>query len=342
MSRQQRILFQVVIWFIFTIFIANSQVEKTIFILETICLFIVQCIFIILIIWYLAPKLLFKKKHLQFILLGIILTIGCTLLIIVIFPLPKAPFLVVEYAMPLPPPHKPLRFINHTLMLGFSFILATLVESVYYGIEKEKETIQNKNEQLQTELKLLKSQINPHFLFNALNNIYSLSVINSPKTQESISYLSDMLRYVLYDCEQNLVAIDKEMKYIRNYIKLFGLKSSKPFNITTNFNVENNAIKLAPMLFIPFIENAFKHSSIEKQKDRFITIDLEADASTINFSVRNSIPKTPNEKDAVGGIGLENVKKRLGILYPNKHQLQISGINDVFDVRLQLKLNNDA
>ncbi len=342
MNRQKRILFQVVLWLIFAIFIANSQVGKTIFILETICLFIVQCVFIILIIWYLAPKLLFKKKHLQFILLGIILTISCAFLITVIFPLPEVPILVVENAVPLPPPHKPSRFINHTLMLGFSFILATVIESVYYAIEKEKETIQNKNEQLQTELKLLKSQINPHFLFNALNNIYSLSVINSPKTQESISYLSEMLRYVLYDCVRNLVAIDKEVNYINNYIRLFNLKSSKPFNITTNFNVENNAIKLAPMLFIPFIENAFKHSSIGKQKDSFITIDLKADASTINFSVRNSIPKTPKEKDAVGGIGLENVKKRLRILYPEKHQLQISDSNEVFDVRLQLKLNNDA
>ena len=340
MSKQKRILFQVALWLIFALFIMNSQVGATTFMLETLSLFICQCFIVILTVTYLAPKFLFKKKHLLFIGLSIILTIGCAFLITVSFPLPEVPVIVPENN--LLPPRLPSRIINHSLMLGFSFILATVIESVYYAIEKEKETIKNKSEQLETELKLLKSQINPHFLFNALNNIYSLSATNSPKTQESISYLSEMLRYVLYDCEQDLVTIDKEMNYINNYIELFNLKSSRPFNITTNFNIDSNSIQLAPMLLIPFIENAFKHSSIEKQKDSFITIYLKSEANIINFSIKNSIPKAPKEKDAVGGIGLENVKKRLRILYPEKHQLQINNNNVVFDVNLQLKLNNDA
>lgn len=340
MSKQNRILLQLLLWLILAMIMGTSQFGKWVFILEAFGIFVAQSIFTIVTVIYLVPKLLFKKKLVQFIILGSILTIGIAFLIIIIFPLPEIPNLMLENMRP--GPRKPSRYLNHTLMLGFSFILATVVESVNFAMEKEKETIQNKNEQLQTELKLLKSQINPHFLFNALNNIYSLSVTNSPKTQQSISHLSNMLRYVLYDCEQHLVSIHKEVSYIENYIKLFSLKSSKPLAITTNISLENNSVQLSPMLFIPFIENAFKHSSIEKEKDSFIDIYLTATTATVHFSIQNSFPNSPKEKDMVGGIGLENVKKRLAILYPEKHQLYINTTNGVFDVNLTLKLPNNV
>ncbi|WP_271784491.1 sensor histidine kinase [Aquimarina algiphila] len=228
------------------------------------------------------------------------------------------------------------------LLLSISYVIAVFIETFVFAQKKEQETIKNKNENLQTELKLLKSQINPHFLFNSLNNIYALSVIDSNKTQQSIGYLSDMLRYVLYECERPLVPLKKEVSYIKDYIKLFSLKSSKAYAITTDFSVLDGNTWIAPMLLIPFVENAFKHSNIEKPKDSFIKIQIQSTPNYINFKIENSIPKKRINKDVIGGIGLENVKKRLAILYPENHQLDIIENNEVFKVKLNIKQTNNA
>ncbi|GAA0720994.1 hypothetical protein GCM10009430_21770 [Aquimarina litoralis] len=223
-----------------------------------------------------------------------------------------------------------------------AYLIATFLETFLFAQRKEEEMIISKNENLQTELKLLKSQINPHFLFNSLNNIYALSVIDSDKTQQSISYLSEMLRYVLYECDRPFVTIKKELAYIENYIQLFSLKSSKPYNINTEFEVSDPSILIAPMLFIPFIENAFKHSNIEKPESSFMDIYLYSSTEVVVFKVENSIPKDTMIKDKIGGIGLENVKKRLNILYAEKHTLHIDTKNQIFKVELRINLPNHA
>lgn len=232
----------------------------------------------------------------------------------------------------------PSRFFLHLLLIVVSYVIATFIETFVFAQKKQEETIQNKNEMLQTELKLLKSQINPHFLFNALNNIYALSVIDSSQTQQSISYLSNMLRYVLYECDAELVPIKKEIDYINDFIKLYQLKSSKPYNITTKYSISDNSILVAPMLFIPFVENAFKHGYIEKQGDSFISIVVQATSESIDLDIENSISMDIINKDEVGGIGLDNVKKRLTILYPEKHELQIQESPQTFKVKLKLDL----
>ena len=156
----------------------------------------------------------------------------------------------------------PTKFFVNLLMMAISFVLATLLETFVYVQRKEKGIALAKAELNEAELKFLKMQINPHFLFNALNNIYALSVTNSEKTQEGISTLSQMLRYVLYDCERQKVPLQKELEYISHFIELFKLKSSKDFNINFTEEIENDSIMVAPMLFVPFIENAFKHLSL--------------------------------------------------------------------------------
>lgn len=239
------------------------------------------------------------------------------------------------------PPFAPPQFLIHFLALSIAYILATFVETFLFAQKKEEEIIANKNEALQTELKLLKSQINPHFLFNSLNNIYALSAIDSGKTQQSISYLSDMLRYVLYECEQESVPLGKEITYIKNYIKLFSLKSSKKYPIETNFKVADQHIRVAPMLFIPFMENALKHGNIEKITDTFIRIKIESDGEKIQFEIENSKSESPKVIDEVGGIGIENVKKRLAILYPNRHELSVNETSQAFKVNLNIDLNGN-
>jgi LytS/YehU family sensor histidine kinase len=228
------------------------------------------------------------------------------------------------------------------LLIAVSYVLATFIETFIFAQKKQEETIQNKNEMLETELKLLKSQINPHFLFNALNNIYALSVIDSNRTQQSISYLSNMLRYVLYECDEKLVPLRKEIEYINDFIKLYSLKSSKPYTIRTEYTIANNNLQIAPMLFIPFVENAFKHSHIEKHGDSFISIQVNATSNYIELEIENSQPKSKINKDEVGGIGIENVKKRLSILYPEKHQLNIVQSSETFKINLNLELSEKS
>jgi LytS/YehU family sensor histidine kinase len=146
-----------------------------------------------------------------------------------------------------------------------------------------------------------------------------------------------MLRYVIYDCEQPKVPLKKELDYIANYIELFKLKSSKHFEISFDKNVIDENAMVAPMLFVPYIENAFKHSGIETGKDSFVHISLLQNENNIQFSVENSNPSTPSFADSQGGIGLPNVQKRLEILYPERHILKITKTN-IFKVNLTLTL----
>lgn len=355
MGRLKRFLFQVVLWLLIWLTAWFFLGEDIAFLKGNGLVFIFQVVVVAVLVFYTAPSLLFKKKYVLFIVLSIGVLLLCTFLIpdgaaaqgvgrphgprprTGMGPPPDAGMELSRPVQRKPPP----KFLINMLMLSIAYIAATFMETFLFARRKEEEIIVNKNEALQTELKLLKSQINPHFLFNALNNIYALSVIDSAKTQQSISYLSDMLRYVLYECEQEMVPLEKEVTYINNYIKLFSLKSSKTYPITSDFQVSKKAIMIAPMLFIPFVENALKHSNIEKITDTYIQMKLRADARQIHFEIENSVPQTAVVKDAVGGIGIENVKKRLAILYPGRHQLSINETSMAFKVNLKIDINGN-
>jgi LytS/YehU family sensor histidine kinase len=317
------------------------------YLMDNTAAFAVQVLLIGSLIYYAAPQLLLKKKYAQFILFS--------LLVIGVFSFISSSFPSVGSIPPprgnMRPPGElrgalvkmgPSRYFVHMLLIAVSYVLATFLETFIFAQKKQEETIQNKNEMLQTELKLLKSQINPHFLFNALNNIYALSVIDSNRTQQSISYLSNMLRYVLYECEERLVPLEKEIDYINDFIRLYSLKSSKPYNIKTQYTITDSNLRVAPMLFIPFVENAFKHSHIEKHGDSFISILVNTSSNTIELEIENSQPKSAINKDDVGGIGIENVKKRLSILYPEKHQLNIIESSERFKINLNLEVSEKS
>jgi len=205
-------------------------------------------------------------------------------------------------------------------------------------LKQEQEASILKSENLETELKFLKSQINPHFLFNALNNIYTLAYIKATEAPDMILKLSDMLRYILYDCTTEEVPIAKEINYLKNYIELQQLKAD---DIDIQVTIDDFApqVKIAPMLLIPFIENSFKHSKIEDTKQGWIRIALLQQDQQICFRVSNSKPSQSFTKDKVGGIGLQNVKRRLELLYPQKHDLQIVEKADSFRVTLLLGKN---
>lgn len=355
MTQTKRFLYQVLFWLILWLSQWATKSTESSFLIDNASVFIFQILLIGILIYFTAPYFLFKKKYLIF---G-----GISIGIIMLFSLFSIGYTIVGTQFPQPPlhhggpPHRipfnrgnqslfsifpPSRASINFLLITVAYLLSTFFESFIYLHKKEEEAILIKSENLETELKLLKSQINPHFLFNALNNIYALSAINTEKTQESISYLSNMLRYVLYECDHKLVPLEKEILYIENYIKLFSLKSSKKYSIKFISNISNYKANVAPMLFIPFVENAFKHSNIERGLDSFIHIEVSAiDENKVNFTVKNSMPKQNIVKDNVGGIGLLNVKKRLSILYPEKNNLDIYQDEDIYSIKLTIQLDTN-
>ena len=218
------------------------------------------------------------------------------------------------------------------------YFLSTAFKTSQIALKREKEAADLKSENLNSELKFLRSQINPHFLFNALNNIYSLSLIKSEKTPDVILKLSDMLRYIIYDCNGDRVPLGKEINYIKNYIDLQKLKDDQMTNIEVNFEDTDLKCMISPMILIPFIENSFKHSKIEDIENGWIKLKIENVDNQLMFSIGNSMPKDNFTKDKIGGVGLENVKRRLTLLYPNKHELNIKQTKKEFLVELKISM----
>ncbi len=226
---------------------------------------------------------------------------------------------------------------NALLTIGV-ILMSTAIGVSQIAFEKEKEATLYKSEKVQAEMKFLKSQINPHFLFNALNSAYTLAYIKAEEAPKVILRISDMLRYLIYECEAEKVPLEKEITYIKNYIAIQQTRLEKPENVRLTWELDSANPMVAPMLFIPFIENSFKHSNIENTETGSIEILFKTLENTIDFSVTNSLPQKNYTKDKIGGIGLENVKRRLEMLYPKKHQLNIEQTETQFLVKLKLEL----
>ncbi len=195
---------------------------------------------------------------------------------------------------------------------------------------------------LNSELAFLKNQINPHFFFNTLNNIYSLVQINLKDGQKAILQLSKLMRYLLYETEKGNIRISQEIEFMNNYIELMKLRISKSVSLTINFPENYPDVLIPPLIFLPFLENAFKHG-ISYLNPSFINIDLEISQQEIKFRCRNSQGKRTEELfRSEPGIGLENVKKRLALLYPMKHDLKLHSSAESFEVLLSIELNGNT
>ena len=254
------------------------------------------------------------------------------------------PFPIDDIAMNNPPSRRVIfgSFHGPGFIMGFLSTLGILFLSTIFWIILESDKRNKKemlliNENLKTEMKFLKSQINPHFLFNVLNNVYSLARIQSEKTPDMILKLSDMLRFVLYESEDKKVKLGREIDYIENYIEFQKIKIEGEPRIKIDFNNVNRELMIEPMLLIPFIENSFKHSKIDDLKNSWMRIYLATNETDIHFTIENSLPSSSINKDKIGGIGVENVKKRLNYLYPLKHSLTVKNQNNSFMVNLTIK-----
>lgn len=230
--------------------------------------------------------------------------------------------------------------INDFVVLNIVPLLYTLI---YYGrlrstaylkafVSNQLVVEQLTNDKLETELKLLKAQYHPHFLFNALNTIYFRVDDDVPGAKRNIEQLSKLLRYQLYDQEQ-LVPIKKEIDYLRNYIELQKTRVSTRLNLSLNFDAGLQEQKIHPLLFLPLAENAFKY--IGGKYD--LHISIQNNGNGIVFQVINSVPDHPAaQPKGEGGMGLENLRRRLQLLYPDKHLLLINSTGSYFKVELEI------
>lgn len=225
-------------------------------------------------------------------------------------------------------------FIARGVLFGCLF---ALVYDWYRKAYREKEL---EKQNVQSELVLLKNQINPHFLFNSLNNIDSLIKSNPDKASATLVELSDMMRYMIYETNIETVPLKQELDHINNYLNLQKLQYAN-LNLVSykiSGNVDNK--RIAPMLFIPFIENAFKHCT-DKEKENAIKLSFEIINHTIVFTAINIADKKHRiSKDKSSGVGLEIIKRRLELLYPDKYQLIIKEENDLFCVSLSIRSND--
>ena len=190
-----------------------------------------------------------------------------------------------------------------------------------------------KNEKAKTELMLLKSQVSPHFFFNMLNNLYGLVGKDAKKGQELILKLSDMMRYSIYEGEKNLVTLKEEVDYLKNYIELHKMRYHKKIDINFSCKIEED-YKVMPLLYIILLENAFKHGVERLRDNAYVNVNMITFKNEIQFIVENNFDSSENVKES--GIGLKNLKRRLELVYPNKHNLSFSVTENVYKVQLTL------
>jgi len=203
--------------------------------------------------------------------------------------------------------------------------------------EANHQLSQLQKEKIETELKALKGQINPHFLFNSMNSIYSLALNRSEKTPEIILKLSDIMRYIIYEANTDFVDLSKEINYLKDYIDLQKLRTDNRASIQFEINGALDNIRVAPLLFFPLVENSFKHGIKGATGKSFVTINLQISDNLVKFIIENNKGITDNvEKKEYKGIGLDNVKKRLEMTYPDKHELSITNTDDIFKVELTI------
>jgi two-component system, LytTR family, sensor histidine kinase AlgZ len=227
--------------------------------------------------------------------------------------------------------------LQHTSTTLFITIFVGMLKFAEDWLELEAKRKELENEKLTAELTFLKAQINPHFLFNTLNNLYYLAFTNSPNTTEVIAKLSQMMRYMIYDSNHEKVLLSKEIEYIENYISLEKLRLNNQIPINFEVDGDMNQVKIVPLILITFLENAFKHGVSNNSTNAFISVNLSVQNSTIVYTVENSKLATNNHEKS--GIGLQNVKRRLDLSYPQKSSIEVVETGKTYKTCLTLDIS---
>ena len=288
--------------------------------------------------YILVPSLYLKKRKLYLKILG-------TVILIILFSIIR--YVIIKYVylnLPIEIEEKMLKFFSNPQEVFFTYSVhsfvftayAFLMRSTYEWFITQKQKAELINQNQAGELALLRYQMNPHFLFNTLNNIDTLTHTNPEKASAGIIKLSDIMRYVLYETSTNLVELYKEVSYLKSFIELNSLRYGDGF-IDFSYSSAPKEKMIAPMLLIPLVENAIKHGD-KKRGNPCIHIKLEGNANEIQFEVINFVSGDLKQKDIMGGIGLNNLKRRLSLLYPNRHSFEtLVNENNEYIARLCIK-----
>ena len=275
--------------------------------------------------YVLIPRLFYKRKYLQY---ALVLFASFCIIMLLHGALFK-PFVTGRSFNFVP------SSVHNIIPFLFTIFVSATYKTLIDRMHLEKETNEIRQENLKTELSFLRSQISPHFLFNIMNNITAMIRLKSDELEPTVHKLSSLMQYMLYETDEEKVILQSEIEYLQSYIDLQQQRFSEKLTLHVSLEVKENWHSIEPMLLIPFVENAFKHGTGLVQNPE-IEIELKAENEQLYFVVKNSFIQTETVKDKTSGIGLANVKRRLELLYGNRHQLVINKTEGLFIVSLQL------
>lgn len=329
MIQRKELIFQIVLHVLVFLFNIYDRKHPGIESFE-IAFFLNYTVWTAIISYYLMPKFLYQKKHWKFF-IGVLLVLTGTILFqeMVLEPIF---FAGTDRAQIWPG-------LNWA-MFGVIPVVAILAgfKFAWDALQKQKQIDELKSVVEESELQFLRSQINPHFLFNNLNNLYSYALESSPKTPEIILEMSGVLRYMLYECKEKFVPLKKEAEQLGNFIKLYKMQIEERGNVSFKLGKIQSGYKIAPLILIVFIENAFKHSQSGQSSNIEIEIELTQKGNEIQFTCINNFEPSEQMQAVAAGIGLQNVRKRLELLYPGKHKLKILDKGKQYMVSLSMQL----
>jgi len=285
--------------------------------------------------YWVLPKYLLKGKYAQF---GIIILLwfiagwflNYLFRVYIFIPIQEA----LHFNTIVKDPRSPGSFLLITTAAG----LTSIIVLFKYWFKKQQEWLQAEKEKVTAELQLLKAQVHPHFLFNTLNNIYSFSLENSPKTPALILKLSSLLSYMLYDCKSEEVSLEKELEIMKNYIDLERERYGNTIDISWSVEGDIKDQYIAPLVMLPFLENAFKHGTSEQLEKPWLSVDISVRNDILKCKIANS--KNEYVPFSKNGIGIQNVQKRLAFIYSERHELKMNDEGNFFVVSLLLEIKN--
>lgn len=327
----KELLFQVLVHMVVFLFYALDK-DDTVISMHEVVFFATYASAGIFINFFLMPRF-YKTKDLYQTILYIVFTI---LLVVFVEEYIIEPFFFDDIR------GKTIKLILASISIVPIIMILTGFKFGWDAIYMQREMDNLKETARKNELQFLKSQINPHFLFNNLNNLYAYALEASPKTPEIILELSGLLRYMLYECKEKYVSLRKEVEQLENFINLNELQIETRGQVDFKSSGVKDGFKIAPLILIVFIENAFKHSVSSQSNAINVNIKIDVDDDgLLNFICKNSYQNTTNTKDLANGIGLANVKKRLDLLYKDNYQLDCTSEDNIYKVQLVMQLKNE-
>lgn len=334
---RHRILWHVLFWLCWYLFYAftygsNSSRYSVEFIVN-LYLLPVRMIYTYAFIYYILPKFLLTKKYTSFALLALIhaFLFGVSIWVIV-----ESFFRCFSCILDQGFNLKHLSFVLGTIIINYPIVaIASVVIIFKRWYFSQQQSIVLEKEKLEAELNFLKTQIHPHFLFNTLNNLYALTLIKSDKAPDIVIKLSELLDYMLYNSNDPEVKLQKEINQLQGYIDLEKIRYGDRLNVSFDIVGDASGKYIAPLILIPFVENSFKHGASQDIFSPFIHIQMHIEEDFLNFNIKNSY--SPAKNNATEGIGLKNVQRRLELLYPNTHHLEIFKGSNVFEITLMLE-----